>query len=179
MLELISLLTLGTLADTGADTDADEVSGDEDEALIAEETGDEAGSLLDFDAEDDDAAGDALAVADPWDGDAADAAYAAEQDQWDAESEWDAADWEDDAQDAGPAEDATPATVISDYQPGLDQIEITIYAPAPDGAVDVDLQSTADGLSTEILVAGKVQAVLDGVLPDDVNANDLFIEFVG
>lgn len=87
-------------------------------------------------------------------------------------------DEDEDEAAAGPAED-WPATTIADYQPGVDQIEITIFAPPPDTAVDVVLQQTPDGTGTEVLIEGKLQAVLAGVLPGDVDANDLYIEFAG
>lgn len=77
------------------------------------------------------------------------------------------------------AADDLSATTIVDYQPGSDQIEITIFAPAPDTAVDVILQQTPDGTGTEVLIDGKLRAILDGVLPGDVDANDLYIEFAG
>ncbi|AMY70818.1 hypothetical protein [Frigidibacter mobilis] len=77
------------------------------------------------------------------------------------------------------APETLTATTIVGYQPGSDQIEITIFAPPPDTAVDVVLQQTADGSGTEVLIAGKLRAVLNGVLPGDVDANDLYIEFAG
>ena len=85
----------------------------------------------------------------------------------------------DSEQAATTARDDLTATTIVDYQPGSDQIEITIFAPAPDTAVDVVLQQTADGTGTEVLIEGKLRAILDGVLPGDVDANDLYIEFAG
>lgn len=85
---------------------------------------------------------------------------------------------EDDDAPAQGADDLTATTIVG-YQPGSDQIEITIFAPAPDTAVDVVLQQTADGAGTEVLIEGKLRAILDGVLPGDVDANDLYIEFAG
>lgn len=91
----------------------------------------------------------------------------------------DLTDIEDDADAPAQASDDLTATTIVGYQPGSDQIEITIFAPAPDTAVDVVLQQTSDGTGTEVLIEGKLRAILDGVLPGDVDANDLYIEFAG
>lgn len=85
----------------------------------------------------------------------------------------------------GPKAEALPAanghsvSYIDGYRPGRDQIEITIHSPPPNVAVDVDLQPCLDGRGTEIHVTGRVRAVLMGVDPDQVEANDLFIEFIG
>lgn len=98
-----------------------------------------------------------------------------------ASTAWEDFDQDDDDEDTAasePADDQSVTTIV-DYQPGSDQIEITIFAPPPDTAVDVVLQQTADGSGTEVLIAGKLRAVLDGVLPGDVDANDLYIEFAG
>lgn len=91
----------------------------------------------------------------------------------------DLTDIDEDADAPAQSADDLTATTIVDYQPGTDQIEITIFAPAPDTAVDVVLQQTADGTGTEVLIEGKLRAILDGVLPGDVDANDLYIEFAG
>jgi len=98
----------------------------------------------------------------------------------DAEASDDTEDDLAEEEDTAPqAADDLSATTIVDYQPGSDQIEITIFAPAPDTAVDVVLQQTPDGTGTEVLIDGKLRAILDGVLPGDVDANDLYIEFAG
>ncbi len=97
----------------------------------------------------------------------------------DAPEDTEADDFAEDEDTAPQAPGDLSATTIVDYQPGSDQIEITIFAPAPDTAVDVVLQQTADGTGTEVLIDGKLRAILDGVLPGDVDANDLYIEFAG
>ncbi|MEI4471476.1 hypothetical protein [Frigidibacter sp. MR17.24] len=70
-------------------------------------------------------------------------------------------------------------TVISSYVPGRAPVEITIFAPIPDAEVDVDLQPASRGLGTEVLIGGRLRAVLTGVLPYDVDPTDLMIEFAG
>ncbi|NMG58146.1 calcium-binding protein [Geitlerinema sp. P-1104] len=62
--------------------------------------------------------------------------------------------------------------VITDFQPGVDKLRL------PDGVTFAELQIQGSGANTEIVRNGEVLAILNGVAPASVTAND-FIGNVG
>ncbi|USR90109.1 peptidase S8/S53 subtilisin kexin sedolisin [Phormidium yuhuli AB48] len=62
--------------------------------------------------------------------------------------------------------------VITDFQPGVDKLRL------PDGVAFAELQIRGSGTNTEIVRNGEVLAILNGVAPGSVTAND-FIGNVG
>lgn len=90
------------------------------------------------------------------------------------------ADWETARGPRKPNHGYDPAVmVVTGYAPGTDPVEITVFAAQPDYSVDVDLQQSGDGGSTEIIIDGRLRAVLRGVTPYEVDPTDLMIEYAG